>query len=271
MNRIAQTVPYQVDTGFSPYAAAELDRALADLARFRFTGVEYAVAYPNRIDPDEMLRRTESHGLSVTTLSTGQIYGLEGLYLSAPDAAVRGRARQVILDHIDLSRRIGCPPVTVGLIRGRGEEAEKDALLSLLLDSMLRIADYADKRGVPVQIECICRAETALLNTTREGLDFLGRLGDPPRVGLLFDVYHSHLEDGDVLGAIDAAAGRIFNVHFADSNRGLPGTGTLDFPAIYRAICDTGYAGAFTLETRMVPDRETVLAHYAESMHAITG
>ena len=270
MNRIAQTVPYQVDTGFSPYAVGELETALADLERFGFTGVEFAVAYPDRVDPEEMLRKVSAHRLAVTTLSTGQIYGLEGLYLSSPDRAVRERAQRVIWDHIDLSARIGRPPVTVGLIRGKGEDGERTRLMELFRDSMLRIADHAAKRAVPVQVECICRAETALLNTTGEGLAFLESLGDPPEIGLLYDTYHSYFEDGDMLRAISAAAGRIFNVHLADSNRGLPGTGEIDFAAVVRAIRETGYRGAFALETKMVPDRAAVLANYAKSMHNIS-
>ena len=55
MNRLSQTVPLQYDTTFSPYAAVGWRAAFADLQQKGFTGVEIAVAYPDRIDADALL------------------------------------------------------------------------------------------------------------------------------------------------------------------------------------------------------------------------
>ncbi len=272
MNRISQTVPYQYDTGFSPYKVGQLDRALEDLERYGFTGVEYAVAYPDRVDAEEMNRKTQRHHLAVTTLSTGQIFGLEGAHFTSAHAGERAMAQEIINGQIDLSRRIGDPPVTLGLIRGRCQGKDKEALWKLFRESVLPCVEYAARKGVRLQIEPICKAETGLINSTSEGLRFLEDLGNPAHVGLLYDVYHSYLEDGGAAGqlkAIELAGGRIFNVHFADSNRGLPGTGDIDFPAVYQAILHTGYQGAFALENQCVPSAEYVLENYARAMMAV--
>ena len=88
-------------------------------------------------------------------------------------------------------------------------------------------------------------------------------------MGILFDAYHSNIEDGDIVAAIRAAAGRITNFHIADSHRGLPGDGTIDFPTILAAAMDTGYTGAFALETLCLPSREYVLQNEGPALQNV--
>lgn len=269
MNKISQTVPCQYDTGFSPFTAKEFEYALAFLAENGFTGVELAIAYPREVDAAALVKLLEANGLAATTLSTGQIYGLEGLYLSSFDADVRRRTMEIVKGHVDLSADIGFPKVTVGLLRGKMEEGDKQLLLENLKSALMPCIEYAGKKGVMLQLEPINGQETVLLNSTYEALDFIKALGNPEPLGILYDTYHSNLEDGGMLEAIAAAAGRITNVHLADSHRGLPGYGDIDFKSVYRAIQATGYEGAYALETLVIPDREFINLHCFESVQAI--
>ncbi|HBR01425.1 MAG TPA: sugar phosphate isomerase/epimerase [Ruminiclostridium sp.] len=266
MNRISQTVPYQYDTTFSPFKTSEFEVAIEFLAEKGFTGVELAVAYPGQVDDSKLLKQLAPYRLAVTSLSTGQIYGLEGLFLSSSDKEVSNRAIQIVKGHIDLSTVLGNPPVTIGLIRGKLEKDGKSILLGNLKSALLKCVEYAYKRNVVLQLEPICKAETSIINSTYDGLDFLKEMGDPENVGLLYDTYHSNLEDGRMIEAIQAAAGRITNVHFADSTRGLPGSGTINFSSIYEAIQKTGYQGAYALETLSIPSVDYVKENFAASM-----
>jgi sugar phosphate isomerase/epimerase len=130
----------------------------------------------------------------------------------------------------------------------------------------MNCVEYSQKRGVSLQIEPINKSETNILNNVYETLEFIDGLGNPENLGLLYDTYHSNIEDGGMIEAIKAAAGRIKNVHFADSDRGLPGYGTLDFPKIFKAVIDTGYQGAFALETLSKPSVEFVRENCASSI-----
>ncbi len=270
MNRLSQTVPIQYDTGFSPYPAARWREAFADVAKNGLSGVEIAVAYPERADAAEVLAETEKNSLVVTTISTGQIYGLEGLCLTSPDTAIQERAAEVVRGHIRLSEKLGRPPVTIGLIRGKLEPGLKEDLEARLAEALSPLCDYAGEMGVKLQLEAINSAETTVINTTAACLSFIGRLGNPESLGLLYDTYHSNLEDGGMLEAVRAAGGKIFNVHLADSHRGLPGEGAIDFPAVCKAVRETGYKGAFALETLCVPTKEHILEHYALSIQKAT-
>ena len=76
------------------------------------------------------------------------------------------------------------------------------------------------------------------------GLQLCETVGDH-RFGLLFDIYHMQIMEGDVIRSIQKAAPWILHYHTA----GVPGRGPLDtqqelyYPAIMRAIVATGYRG----------------------------
>ena len=270
MNILSQTVPIQFDTSFSPYAASSWRAAFADVAAKGLTGVEIAVGYPDQADAAEILLEAKRNGLCVTTRGGGGGGGGEGLYLTAPEDSVRAKATAVVRGHIDLSTKLGYPNVTIGLLRGKLEAGSQDTLESWLAKSMEGLCVYAKDNGVLLQLEAINKSETMLINSTAQCLSFMEKLGNPESLGILYDTYHSNLEDGDMLTAVRAAKGRIMNVHLADSHRGLPGEGSIDFQAICRAIKDTGYTGAFALETLCVPTKEHVLNHYASSIKKAT-
>ena len=271
MNKISQTIPLQCDSIFSPFRAAESDAALDFLAKAKFTGVEIAVASPCEIDVDALLKKLDICNLTATTISTGQAYVADGLYLSSFDTDVRNKAIEIIKGHVDLSAQIGYPPVTIGLLRGKLEKGEKVKLLENLRLAIIPCFEYAQKRGVTLQIEPICQNETILINTTYEAIEFLELLGNPQNAGILYDTYHSNIEDDDMVKAVLAAGKRITNVHLADSHRGLPGYGGIDFAAVVRALRSVGYNGAYALETLVTPNKEFINEHCYESVINIEG
>lgn len=259
----------QYDTIFSPFKAFEFDYALQYIKEKGFTGVELAVAYPKEVNADELAKDLGKYNLAVTTLSTGQIYGLKGFFLSSPNEVIRGQAIKTVLEHIDLSTMLGYPPVTIGLIRGKLGKDDHNTLLNNLKESLLECIEYACRRNVVLQLEPICKSETVLINSIDEALSFLDSVGNPENLGILYDTYHSNLEDRDMISAIKAAAGKITNVHFSDSNRGLPGSGSIDFLSVYKALVDTSYKGAIALETLCIPTVEFVKENFATSMYNI--
>lgn len=269
MNKISQTVPYQFDTVFSPFKADEFLKALQFLSAAGFTGVEVAIARPQDVNIDQLNKEVGDAGLAVTTISTGQAYGLYGIFLASFDTEKQQQAISFLKGHVDVSAEIGKPSVTVGLLRGKMEPEDKNKLLENFRRALDPCVEHAAKKGVCLQVEPITKAETTMINSTYECLEFLHSIGDPAHVGVLYDTYHSNLEDGGMVKAIEAAAGRIMNVHFADSHRGLPGYGEIDFKGVYQAIQATGYTGPYALETLAIPSPEFINEHCYESISAI--
>ncbi|KYZ76671.1 hypothetical protein AXX12_09635 [Anaerosporomusa subterranea] len=257
MIKLSATVPLQYDTVFSPFAACEFDQGLEWLNLNRFDGIEVCIAQPNTVNVPQLKQKLKQYQLTVSTISTGQAFGLEGLSLSSSDTDIRTKAITRMKEHIDLATQIGFPLVTVGLLRGKGTPETRRQLLGLFSDSLSCCAAYAQKQGVRLMVEPINQQETCLLNGTTETLEFLA---DCPfdNVGVLLDTFHSNLEDTSIEDAIHALGAKLFHVHFADSNRGLPGTGEINFLVVVKALIEHQFQGFVSLETLSIPNKEIV-------------
>lgn len=264
--RISVTLAYQYDTVFSPFRAEDFEAGLAWAAGLGFDGVELTVAYPEQVRAARLCAQLARYGLAVTTLSTGQIVGREGVFLTHPNEAMRRRALDVLCRHIELSAQMGCPPVTVGLIRGAHQDMPADRQAALLEEGLARAAALAGEAGVKLSIEPINRYETPLLNTCEQVLALVRNLGDPPSVGVLFDIFHANIEETSLPGTLVSLGPKLLNVHFADSNRLLPGRGHLPLVDVLDVLNRSGYAGGAALECSFSPDSGWTNAQVAHAL-----
>jgi hydroxypyruvate isomerase len=97
-------------------------------------------------------------------------------------------------------------------------------------------------------------------------VDLIKRVGSP-RMKLLFDIYHVQIMNGDVIRRIRQYKEYIAHYHTA----GVPGRGELDdtqeihYPAVMRAIVETGYEGFVAQEFIPTwPDKIAALRHAAK-------
>ncbi len=205
------------------------------------------------VDPAALDRAVEaaaaarSYGLEVAAISTGVAYTLRGLSLSHPDPAVRERAVKAFTDYIDLAHRLEARVVVVGLARGKCMGDCKGSL-ERLLQSLRSIERRCVDRSVRLAVEPINWYETDLVNTFEEA----ARLAEAVECGgLLYDSFHALLVEGDPYKVIDRYGGLIVHVHIADSNRGPPGSGIIDWERLFYRLLRAGYRGHATVEARI--------------------
>jgi hydroxypyruvate isomerase len=95
-----------------------------------------------------------------------------------------------------------------------------------------KIAKYAEKKGVNIAIEMLNTRATDHPMKGHAGyqgdhidycMEIINQVGSP-RVGLLFDIYHVQIMDGDIIRRIKQCGQAIHHVHTA----GNPGRGELD-------------------------------------------
>jgi hydroxypyruvate isomerase len=115
-----------------------------------------------------------------------------------------------------------------------------------------QIAPHAERKGVTLCLELLnSKVDHAdyMADRTAWGVALVKRV-DSPRVKLLYDIYHMQIMEGDVIRTIRESIGSIAHFHTA----GVPGRHEIDgrqelhYPAICRAIVDTGYAGFLAQE-----------------------
>ena len=100
--------------------------------------------------------------------------------------------------------------------------------------------------GVRLAVETLNRFETDILSTARQGMELMRAL--PPSVGLLLDSFHMAMEEPSLAEAIRLAGPRLIHFQANENHRGFPGTGSIPWSEVARALLEIGYQGPLSLE-----------------------
>ncbi len=234
---------------FSPDFEANAGR----IANLGYDGIELAVRDPALLDLAGVKRILERLRLSVPAIGTGQAYNDEQLSFTDPDPAIRERALYRIKSHIPLAAELRAI-IIIGMIRGRllpGIAPEQAR--AWLRDSIRSVARDAAALGVRLVLEPVNRYETDLLNTVADTIALVDEIGED-NVGILYDTFHSNIEEPDMEASLRACGHRLLHVHLADSNRWAPGAGHIDFGRVISTLRDLKYPGWVSAEILPKPD-----------------
>lgn len=100
--------------------------------------------------------------------------------------------------------------------------------------------------GITIAIEPLYRNECNIINTVREGSEFV-RAVDHPFVKLLADLYHVVEEHEPMQDIIDAGS-EIVHLHVADAGRKHPGSGMYPFREFFAALKAISYDDRVSIE-----------------------
>ena len=110
-----------------------------------------------------------------------------------------------------------------------------------------RLMKLAEEQKVNVVMELLNSKvdhKDYMCDHTAWGAELCRQVGSP-RFGLLYDIYHMQIMEGDIIATIRANAEYIFHYHTG----GVPGRNEIDetqeinYPAVMKAIVATGYKG----------------------------
>ena len=165
---------------------------------------------------------------------------------------------------------------TAGVFTGKGPTADE---FEWAASGLSEVAEYAKDFGVSLCLEPANRYETYMLNTVDSSLKLLDAIGQP-NVGLLLDTYHMNIEEKDIYKSLLSAKGRIFHIHVNENDRGIPGTGHINWDDVFKALKEIDYRGIVAVESfvdgsidiaalvavwrKLAPDSETL----AKQSHA---
>lgn len=245
----------------------DFEQNVVKIASYGYDGVEPAVRDPGLVDHDRLIAAVSKHGLTIPAIGTGQAWGEEHLSFTDPDAKVRQQAVERIASHVPLAKKAGAV-IIIGLVRGIVQDGVSESqALEWMFDSFKTCVEIAGEEGVRIAFEPLNRYETQLLNTAKEGLELIDRVG-ADNLGLLLDTFHMNIEESSIEESIKTCGDRIFHFHVADSNRWYPGAGHLDFRGILEALYSTGYSGFVSGEFLAVPDADVAAQ---KALHYLRG
>jgi D-psicose/D-tagatose/L-ribulose 3-epimerase len=110
------------------------------------------------------------------------------------------------------------------------------------------IAQYANQLNISICVEQINRYETYFINTTKDALRYCLDVGEP-NMEVLLDTHHLILEELNLYDAIIMAGKRLGHFHTSENNRGIPGTGQVNWVSVYKALKKINYSGWLVIES----------------------
>ena len=180
--------------------------------------------------------------------------------LTSTSEKIRKNGEEKLLESINLASIMGSKILT-GVIHcswgvSDAKGSNKEIKFNNSANSLKNIGSHLEKKNIRLGIEPLNRYETDFINTVDEGLE-LCRLVNHPNIGLLLDVYHMNIEEKNMIESIKRASNKIFHFHVAENDRGIPGTGTLNFKEIFKTLMSIGYNQNVTLEMFIQANQNT--------------
>jgi D-psicose/D-tagatose/L-ribulose 3-epimerase len=109
-------------------------------------------------------------------------------------------------------------------------------------------AERAGEHGVTLAIEPLNRFETHFLNLVGDAAQLVEAVGSAS-LGVHVDTFHQSIEEKDVAASWRAAGPRVAHVHFSENDRGVVGSGHVDWLGARDALSAIGYDGWVVAET----------------------
>ncbi len=221
--------------------AAEL--AIPEAAEHGLEAIEFPLLVPEGVDAPHSRKLFEKYGIEPTaSLCLPQ----DIMAAEKPEAA-----EAFVKKALDKASDVGCKflgGVTFGALGYRTGKPPQPHECQNIVKALKPVARHARKLGITLGLEPCNRYETHLLNTSVQALKLLEEIGEP-NVTIHFDTYHMNIEEKGIGQALRATAGKSSYIHMSESDRGVPGTGTIDWPDIFRALSEIGFEGKLVVES----------------------
>jgi D-psicose/D-tagatose/L-ribulose 3-epimerase len=173
-------------------------------------------------------------------------------------------ATKFLLRALEVAHEIGCSTLsgvtysTLGYRSGSPPtEAEYEAIARALKPVAKRAADY----GMTLGLEPCNRYETHLINTSAQAHALAKRI-DEPNVMIHLDTYHCNIEEKNFGKALADGGGLVKYVHLSESDRGVPGSGNVNWKEVMTALKSANFSGDLVGESfvRMMPQLARALS-----------
>ncbi|SHJ84476.1 Sugar phosphate isomerase/epimerase [Geosporobacter subterraneus DSM 17957] len=217
-----------------------------------FDGVELNFFQRNLIQADalEIAKASEITGVEVAAVCGGYLNWIADFDEEKRHVAVEGV--RTSLEYIAHMGGVGLiAPAAYGMYARRfpaKRPLEEDR--RILLDSLNRIAESAEKHKVMFYLEPLNRYEDHMINMISEGAAYIDEVGSK-QVKLLGDIFHMNIEEDNVIKTMEQYNSHIGYYHLADSNRKLPGLAHTDFKSIFHKLKELKYNGLLSIECHL--------------------
>jgi D-psicose/D-tagatose/L-ribulose 3-epimerase len=176
---------------------------------------------------------------------------VDGLSLISDDAGVRAKTVEQLKENIATTAECGGKIIAgplyspVGYLAGRRRNEDE---WKRGVEGWQQLGPTLAQHGVTVALEPLNRFETYFLNTAVDAKRFCDEVNHP-NVGILFDTFHANIEEKDIAEGYRIVGPHLKHVHTCENDRGTPGSGHVEWRAVFDALRDVKYDGWLTIES----------------------
>ena len=181
-----------------------------------------------------VLDASRETGVEIASFAVGQLNDIP--YKS--DLA----AERYLSESVDIAKTMGIPVILVPFF-GRGDLVNDPDGREVVIQRLKKLAPKAERAGIVLALESWLSAE--------DHMRIIDEVGSPA-VKVYYDVANSQKMGWDILKEIRALGPGVVQIHAKDY-KDLYGKGSMDFPAVRKAMEDIGYSGWFVMEGTQMP------------------
>jgi D-psicose/D-tagatose/L-ribulose 3-epimerase len=219
---------------------------LPSLCENGLTVFEIPMFDPAEIDAVALRRAFEAQAMECTFCAILP----PGINPISPEAAARKLALAHLKQCIETAAEAGSHLVggplfaPIGYLPGRRRNADEWAWA---VECFQSLGDSLDTHEITLAIEPVNRSETFFLNTAAEANTLCEAIGHP-RIGVTIDTFHANIEEKNSPAAVASLGSRLKHLHASENDRGLLGSGHVDFPGIVAALKQIEFQGCLMIE-----------------------
>jgi D-psicose/D-tagatose/L-ribulose 3-epimerase len=212
-----------------------------------FDGVEIPLLRPKDLQAASIRKAVEANGLE-SNCCTALVDGFS-LISDSPD--IRRRTRQHLQDvakaAAEAGAKIVCGPLysPVGYLPGRRRTADE---WKWAVEGFQSVGETLASHQVTFAIEPLNRFETYFLNTAADAAQLAKEIGHP-NIGILFDTFHANIEEKNIAAGYTTVGPYLKHVHTCENDRGIPGSGHVEWKEVFQALRSLNYDGWLTIES----------------------
>ncbi|MEC0038298.1 sugar phosphate isomerase/epimerase [Bacillus cereus] len=241
-----------------------LPEAISEIGKLGYKGVEILADVPHAFPPvhtaawvTDVRQKTEKYGLEVSNINGNTAAGFFPYSTGEPTfepslcnarEEVRNQRIKYTKQLIDLAVIVNAKNISI--TSGKCLSGNPpDQAINHLINSLIEIMDYAERREINVGIEY---EPGLLIENGKELNELIQRVGSN-RLGANLDLGHADVIREDIPTLLSSLKSRIWNIHLEDiadhkHYHLIPGHGNIDFNQLFNYVKQIKYKGFITVE-----------------------
>jgi len=222
---------------------------LPKLKEIGFDGPEIPLIaeHLNLLDPLKVRKALKELDMSCVT-GTGITPDMS---IISEDPGIRARGIHHLKRCIDMTAQMGGALIAGALYAPFGIRPEKRRTAvqwEHSVQSLYELARYAAPKGITIGLEPLNRYEHFFINTADDAVSLIQDIGEP-NIKLHLDTYHMNIEEKHFYQTIVKNGRYICHIHCSENDRGIPGTGHIDWDGLFKGLVEINYSGWFVIES----------------------